>query len=207
MSGSLTPSIFMALAFVALIVSVFVVLNKQNSAASTDNVPIRLGVIILGAIALVCVGGLFYVGTSPAVSTTQSQPETTTPQPSDGGNQSRETGQTPGEAVLLQGAQPEVPGAVATAATDAVSNAATDAQALGLTGQIVSLFGTVAGAAVAGIAGLLVGGQQTGSRMTDQEVTAVATEAARLAATEVATQADPGATTGQASDNPQEAPG
>lgn len=117
--------------------------------------------ILLGAIALMCVGGLFYLSTPPELSTTQPV-ESTTQQPSEGGSQSGETGQTPGEAALLAQDTPQgATGPVATTANEAVNNAATDAATLGLAGQIVALLGTIAGAAVAGIAGLLVGPGRT----------------------------------------------
>jgi hypothetical protein len=115
-----------------------------------DHVPIRVGVILLGAIALACIGGLFYLNSPPDLSTTQ--------KPSDGGDQSSGTAQNPGASALLaQQGQQGVTGSVGTTANEAVSNAASDAQTLGLSGQIVALLGTIAGAAVAGIAGLLVG--------------------------------------------------
>lgn len=150
--SGVTAWIFFAVAIVAtaLIASVFVVIWRRGAAPSPDHVPIRLGVILLGAIALTCVWGLFYLNTPPELSTTQ--------KPSDGGDQSGGTAQTPGESPLFAQEVPQgVTQAVIGTTNEAVSNAASDAQTLGLSGQIVGLLGTIAGAAVAGIAGLLVG--------------------------------------------------
>lgn len=155
MAGSITAGIFIAVAIIAtLLASIFVVIWRQEEAPASDNVPIRLGVILLGAIALTCVGGLFYLSNPPDLSTTETPPG--------GGDQSEETTQASGATALLaQQAQQGVTGSVANTATEAVNNAATDAATLGLAGQIVGLLGTIAGAAVAGIAGLLVGPGRT----------------------------------------------
>jgi Bacterial Ig-like domain len=85
-----------------------------------------------------------------------------TPDLSQGSDQSSGTAQTPGETALLQAqGQQGVTESVVNSTNQVVKNASTDAATLGLSGQIVGLLGTIAGASVAGIAGLLVGPGKT----------------------------------------------
>jgi len=57
--------------------------------------------------------------------------------------------------------QQEVTESVVNSTNDVVKNASTDAATLGVSNQIIGLLGTIAGASVAGIAGLLVGPGKT----------------------------------------------
>jgi len=107
-----------------------------------------LGVILLGAIGLTCIGGLFYLSNTPDLS--------------QGSDQSSGTAQTPGETALLQAqGQQGVTESVVNSTNQVVKNASTDAATLGVSNQIIGLLGTIAGASVAGIAGLLVGPGKT----------------------------------------------
>lgn len=136
-----------AIVVASLFLSIFLVISRRGSAPTPDNVPTRLGVILLGAIGLTCIGGLFYLSNAPDLSESE---------------QASGNAQPPSETALLQAQAPEgVTGAVVNSTNEAVKNAATDASALGLSGQIIGLLGTIAGASVAGIAGLLVGPGKT----------------------------------------------
>jgi hypothetical protein len=150
MPGTITDYVIIAVPIVILIAAVLGYLFGLQQAGEPvpDSVPIRLGVFMLGAIAVTCVGGLFYLSNIPDLTT--------------GSDQSSGTAQTPGEAALLQAqGQQGATAAVVDSTNAAVSNAASDAQTLGLSGQIVALLGTIAGASVAGIAGVLVGPGRT----------------------------------------------
>jgi hypothetical protein len=92
--------------------------------------------------------GLFYLSNTPDLS--------------QDGDQSSGTAQTPGGTGLLQAQAPQgVTESVVNSTNQVVKNASTDASTLGLSNQIVGLLGTIAGASVAGIAGLLVGPGKT----------------------------------------------
>src|SRR5215217_7459337 len=143
-------TVFLAVAMVvaALFASIFLVIWRRGAAPTPDHVPIRLGVILLGAIGLTCIGGLFYLSNTPDLS--------------QGSDQSSGTAQTPGETALLQAqGQQGVTESVVNSTNQVVKNASTDAATLGVSNQIVGLLGTIAGASVAGIAGLLVGPGKT----------------------------------------------
>jgi hypothetical protein len=150
MDGIVWIVIFVAVAIAgaAVLAAIFAVIWQQAGAPIPDNVPIRLGVFLLGAIALTCLAGLFYLSTLANLFNS--------------GDQSNQTGQNTGETALLaqQQGQQGVTDSLANITSEAVSNTS-DAQALGLSGQIVALLGTIAGAAVAGIAGLLIGPGRT----------------------------------------------
>ena len=88
-----------------------------------------VSVTALGAVALFCIFGLLYLSTPP------------TPQP------------LPESQAQYRGEQTQTE--AGTAAVTAAS-AATSASTLGVTGQIISILGTIGAAAVGGIAGLLV---------------------------------------------------
>jgi hypothetical protein len=133
-----------AIVVAALFASIFVVIWRRGVAPKPDHVPIRLGVILLGAIGLTCIGGLFYLSNTPDLSKES--------------DQSSGNAQNSGETALLQAqAQQGVTDSVVSSTNQVVKDASTDASTLGLSGQIVGLLGTIAGASVAGIAGLLVG--------------------------------------------------
>jgi hypothetical protein len=111
------------------------VLAPAPAAGVADPVPIRIGVILLGVIVVACVAGLIQIVNSP--------PQVVEPTPpleaSQGGSPSQGDGTAGG------GEASPAP------ATSSVANTAN----LGLSGQIVGIFGTIAAAAVGGIAGLL----------------------------------------------------
>src|SRR5215212_6030760 len=52
----------------SLFASIFLVIWRRGAAPFPDHVPIRLGVILLGAIGLTCIGGLFYLSDTPDLS-------------------------------------------------------------------------------------------------------------------------------------------
>src|SRR5215211_902697 len=86
--AELTIFLAVIIVVVALFASIFVVIWRRGAAPTPDHVPIRLGVILLGAIGLTCIGGLFYLSNTPDLSK--------------GSDQSSGTAQTPGEMGLLQ---------------------------------------------------------------------------------------------------------
>jgi hypothetical protein len=153
-------TVFLAVAIVvaALFASIFLVIWRRGAAPTPDHVPIRLGVILLGAIGLTCIGGLFYLSNTPDLST--------------GSEQSSGTAQTPGGTGLLQAQAPQgVTESVVNSTNAVVKDASTDAATLGVSNQIIGLLGTIAGASVAGIAGLLVGPGKTEPPPSDGTVT------------------------------------
>ena len=112
-------------------------LAPSPAAGAVDAVPIRIGVILLGVIVVACVAGLMQVINNP--------PQVVEPTPAPQVNQ----GSSPS-----QGAEAAGGGDTTTSPTPATSTVANTAN-LGLSGQIVGIFGTIAAAAVGGIAGLL----------------------------------------------------
>ena len=81
-----------------------------------------------------------------------------TPDLSKDGYQASGNAQNSGETALLKAqAEQGVTPSVVSGTNEVVKDASTDASTLGLSGQIIGLLGTIAGASVAGIAGLLVG--------------------------------------------------
>ena len=112
--------------------------RTQWTSQGPDPVPTRIGVIALGLIALLCVAALIYLSGRP-------QPPGTS-----------EAGGGAQQAAAEEQPQPTEPGPAAV-------QAAGDTAALGLLGQVVGVLGTVAAAAVGGIAGLLTGARAGGT--------------------------------------------
>ena len=54
--AELTIFLAVIIVVVALFASIFVVIWRRGAAPTPDHVPIRLGVILLGAIGLTCIG-------------------------------------------------------------------------------------------------------------------------------------------------------
>lgn len=137
----------LAITIAVLLAVIFVLIPFEKvSEDREDPVPIRIGVILLGVIVVACIAGLIQVVNNPPQVVEGQVIETTTPPtedttPSKGGETSGggETTTTPGVETTT------VP------STGTVANTAN----LGLSGQIVGIFGTIAAAAVGGIAGLL----------------------------------------------------
>ena len=92
--------------------------------------------VALGLIALLCIGALMYLSSRPQPSGTP------------------QAGVDAQQAAPAEGTQPTQAGPVAV-------QVASDTGALGVLGQIVGVLGTVAAAAVGGIAGFLTGGRPT----------------------------------------------
>lgn len=107
----------------------------------TDPVPVRLGVIVLGAVVIACVIGLITIVDDPPEVAQSPVVEKITEEtsPAGGATDGRET----------------------TISTTGTDTAAADAANLGLSGQIVGIFGTIAAGAVGGIAGLLTAQRRT----------------------------------------------
>ena len=97
-----------------------------------DPMPTRIGVVALGLIALLCVGALIVLSFRPE------SPGTT------------QTGSDVQQTAPAEDTQPAAAGPVA-------AEVASDTGSLGVLSQIVGVLGTVAAAAVGGIAGLLTG--------------------------------------------------
>jgi hypothetical protein len=112
--------------------------RTSGTSQGPDPLPTRIGVVALGLIALLCVVALIYLSGRP-------EPPGT---PQAGGD-------------AQQVAPEEDP--QATEPGPAAVQAAGDTAALGLLGQIVGVLGTVAAAAVGGIAGLLTGARAGGT--------------------------------------------
>ena len=108
--------------------------NNSPQSNQPDPLPVRLGVLLLGAVVVLCVGGLILVGSSPpqVVKDTTVEPSQPTAQAAGG----------------------------KTTAESTTSSAVANTANLGLSGQIVGVFGTIAAAAVGGIAGLLAQARQ-----------------------------------------------
>ena len=140
-------TVSVALLVVALIILAVTVLllwraslEPVPSENNPDTFPVRMGIILLGLIALACIIGLFFVNESPP---------SLSASPGDG---------NPGGRTELAGDQQggeTTPEADAEASSTSTPTATSTAN-LGLAGQIVGILGTVAAAAVGGIAGLLV---------------------------------------------------
>ena len=124
-----------------------------------DPISVRIGVIALGFIALFCIVGLFYVSTPPELPTTQAPPGEDTAPKNDSVSE-EEVASTANVATATTNSD-----APATATADtptdapATANVATNVATLGVAGQIVGVLGTIAAAAVGGIAGLLAFGR------------------------------------------------
>jgi hypothetical protein len=103
---------------------------EQQPPPPPDYLTPRIGLIVLGLVALLCVGALIYLSAQP-------EPPGTNPQ-------------------AAEANQPSGTGPVAV-------EVANDTSSLGLLGQIVGVLGTVAAAAIGGIAGFLTGARTTGT--------------------------------------------
>jgi energy-coupling factor transporter transmembrane protein EcfT len=157
--GGTVPFWFQAVMLVTIVVLLGVVAVSSAEAPNqnvTDVVPVRVGVILLGVIVVACVAGLIQVINNPPQVVGAQVVETTTPSPPvDGTTASQVSSATdpdPGETTDA-GETTTTPG-VETTTTPNNGTVANTAN-LGLSGQIVSIFGTIAAGAVGGIAGLL----------------------------------------------------
>ena len=141
--------VLIILVIVLLGVSLYVASkDRTHDANQTDPVPTRLGVVLLGAVVLFCIIGLILVINSP--------PQVAV----DKGTETKQVNNPPQGAVdkgsdTKQGQKGSASGGETTINETTSSGAAADAANLGLSGQIVGILGTVAAAAVGGIAGLL----------------------------------------------------
>jgi energy-coupling factor transporter transmembrane protein EcfT len=164
--GGTVPFWFQAVMLVTIVVLLGVVAVSSAEAPNqnvTDVVPVRVGVILLGVIVVACVAGLIQVINNPPQVVGAQVVETTTPSPPvDGTTASQvssatdpDPGETTdaGETTTTPGVETTTPG-VETTTTPNNGTVANTAN-LGLSGQIVSIFGTIAAGAVGGIAGLL----------------------------------------------------
>ena len=140
--GGKTPTWLQAVLAVTVLVllvivaiSLFVPFDPAQQNA-IDPVPIRIGVLLLGVIVVACVAGLIQVINNP--------PQVVEPPP---------TPQQAGQ--ILTSSQGGETSEGAETTTAPVSSTVSNTANLGLSGQIVGIFGTVAAAAVGGIAGLL----------------------------------------------------
>ncbi len=111
----------------------------------TDALPVRLGVVMLGSVVLLALAGLIYVGSSPPQVAKDEITSTNTQSESSEAAGGEEGSEAAGGEEGSEAANGE------TTTTSAAANAAN----LGLSGQIVGVFGTIAAAAVGGIAGVL----------------------------------------------------